>query len=425
MGIHNLNKFLKKEVPGVFRSVPISTFENTRIVIDSNLLFFKYFSKSYSEVIRKYLKDDDVINYSSSDFFTKNNKEMYNKVITEVIVCINNFCNLFVNRYHILPVFVLDGKCIEEKKDFAHIRRKKVSDSSKERIESHKEKLRADLDETRGMSEANAKTRAIEGDSESQDDESSVTSDNIDIKSEKEEPKTKTPKHISVGNLKRKIQNHAPINKIFDDFLIMKKYIRNVLKLPFLVAPNEGEKFCSYLVKTGMCSAVYTTDTDCIAFGAPLIITNIDFYRNIFEVSQTSVIYSKLNISHSQFIDFCIMLGCDFNTKLKGYGFNKLWAIIEKNNLLENTSKTLIEHLKETLTDISWDDVKEERCREIFSNFEDCEKGLEKNKNKLTKRFKLKENDGKLDENIRNIMLKKQLQFNWSFDDYKNIEFYE
>lgn len=385
MGIHNLNKFLKQEFPNTFRKVPITSFKNTRVAIDTNLILYKYFAKAYSNVIASHLNDiDDINNYFSAEqaghssddeenFYLKNNLFIYKKVLSEVCSKVNNLIEFFL-KYDILPIFVLDGVSVLEKNEYAHVRRTKAVNSTKDKMFCFR--------------------------------------DNIAITSN-------TPQKINIENFKKKAQNCPPVNKIkgFNDFNILKRYIKNVLKIPFLIAPNESEKYCSYLSRIKFVSAVYTTDTDCFAFGASLIITEIDFIKKIFHVSQPSVILNKLNITQETFVDFCIMLGCDFNEKVEGIGYNGLWHYIEKNNLLKMPN--LIENLEKYYKDKDFKGIEKERCRYIFLNFDECKKSFEKHSLTYSKRYKMK------DFCLKDFLLERKKDFVWDSDDYHDVKFYE
>lgn len=391
MGIHNLNKFLKKEAPNVYRKVDINIFEGTRIAIDCNLILYKYFSKAYATVIETEIKTtDDVKNYHGNldegleCFFMKNEKENYKKVIGDVCSKVNYLISFFLKK-SILPVFVLDGKCIHEKTEFARVRRTEASAA-----------IQTKMNECRDKVVSTTNTTA---------DENPVT--------------TMVKENLNIDAFKKKAQNCPPVNKLKGghDFEIMKKYIKNILKIPFLVAPNESEKYCSFLTRKRFAAAVYTTDTDCFAFGATLIINEIDFAKNEFLVCQPTVFLERMKMSHENFVDFCILLGCDFNSKVKGLGFTTIWNILHKKNFL--LKNNLIENIERYYKDKDFQDIRKDRCREIFLKFDECEEVFPKHLLKYCKRYKMKK-----DFVLGDFLLTKKKDFEWDVDKFSDVVFY-
>lgn len=360
MGIGKLNEFLKKEVPNSFRRIDVNIFKNTRIAIDFNIISYKFFSKAYSTLIFNELQTKEEY---QTDFFIRNDYENYKKVLTDVCNKFINFIDFFV-KHDILPIFVIDGVCIKEKEDYAHIRRGNVSKNIKEKM---------------------------------------VKEENFEI-------------------FKKKAVSFPPVNRMkdFNDFSVMKVFIKNVLKIPFIMAPNEAEKMCSWLCRTKFTSAVFSTDTDCLAFGAPLMITEIDYVNKKFLITQLPVVLKGLNITQSQFVDLCILLGCDFNNKVMNLGYSKIWHKIIFHNLLDNEDKILIDEIEKVFDNKDFNCIKKERCREIFSNFDDCEKHFEKINYKIFKRYKIKENFF-----FKEIFLKKKKEYNIEKENYRNVEVYE
>lgn len=398
MGIHNLNKFLKKEAPNVYRKIDINIFKGTRIAIDCNLILYKYFSKAYATVIETEVKTaDDVKNYHGNldkgleCFFMRNEKENYKKVVGDVCNKVNYLISFFLKK-SILPVFVLDGKCIHEKTEFARIRRTEAAAVIQGK-----------------MNECMEKVVLASGTEITQ-----LPSSDVIIRIEEDEET-----EINIDAFKKKAQNCPPVNRLkgVNDFEIMKKYIKNILKIPFIVAPNESEKYCSFLTRKRFAAAVYTTDTDCFAFGATLIINEIDFAKNEFLVCQPTVFLEKMKMSHENFVDFCILLGCDFNSKVKGLGFTTIWNLLHKKNFL--TKSNLIENVERYYKDKDFQDIRKDRCREIFLKFDECEEVFPKHMKKYSKKYKMKK-----DFMLGDFLMTKKRDFEWDVDNFSDVVLY-
>jgi len=86
----------------------------------------------------------------------------------------------------------------------------------------------------------------------------------------------------------------------------------NLMGIPYINAPEEADSQCAYLAQTGLVDGVLTEDMDILTFGSPLIVRNLSsLKKNINQISLSKIL-DKLNFSHEQFIDFCLLLGCDY-----------------------------------------------------------------------------------------------------------------
>lgn len=101
-----------------------------------------------------------------------------------------------------------------------------------------------------------------------------------------------------------------------------KKLLR-LMGIPVVEAPSEAEATCAALCRDGKVYASATEDADCLTFGTKILIRNLMAAeaqkRQILEV-HLSVALEQLNVTMDQFIDFCILSGCDYCDTLKGIG---------------------------------------------------------------------------------------------------------
>ena len=100
------------------------------------------------------------------------------------------------------------------------------------------------------------------------------------------------------------------------------KYISKLIGLPTITARTEAERLAAALGARRMVACVWSSDTDTYALGAPFVTKSIVPDQNglIIEGVFTLEILKKLNMTHMQFRDFCIMCGTDFGKRIKGVG---------------------------------------------------------------------------------------------------------
>ncbi|PIA40763.1 hypothetical protein AQUCO_02400079v1 [Aquilegia coerulea] len=116
-----------------------------------------------------------------------------------------------------------------------------------------------------------------------------------------------------------------------------KKLLR-LMGVPVIEAPSEAEAECAALCKSGKVYAVASEDMDSLTFGAP------KFLRHLMDPSSRKIpILEELNLSMDQFIDLCILCGCDYCDSIRGIGGQTALKLIRQHgsieNILENINK--------------------------------------------------------------------------------------
>merc|ERR1712070_420382 len=122
------------------------------------------------------------------------------------------------------------------------------------------------------------------------------------------------------------------------------KKLLTLMGIPVVEAPSEAEATCAALCRDGKVYASATEDADCLTFGTTTLIRNLmaaeSQKKQILEVNLARVL-EQLNITMDQFIDFCILCGCNYCDTIKGVGpKTAIQLIIQHGSLekvLENT----------------------------------------------------------------------------------------
>jgi len=114
------------------------------------------------------------------------------------------------------------------------------------------------------------------------------------------------------------------------------KQLLRLLGIPVINAPEEADSQCAWLAKKGLVYGVSTEDMDILTFGSPRIIRNLSSRKKSSIEIELSTILDKLDITYLQFVDLCILLGCDYCSTLSGIGMKKAFGIIKKYGTIEN-----------------------------------------------------------------------------------------
>ncbi|KAL8444020.1 hypothetical protein Emed_006433 [Eimeria media] len=142
-----------------------------------------------------------------------------------------------------------------------------------------------------------------------------------------------------------------------------------LLGLPVVIAPGEAEAQCAELAKSGKAWAAATEDADALTFGTPILIRNLTFSDSSTSSSKTSAagpgsgsgssasspgskshpvlsihlgkVLEELKLTMDQFIDFCILCGCDYCGTIRGVGAKTAYSLIKQHGCIEEVLQNL------------------------------------------------------------------------------------
>jgi flap endonuclease-1 len=88
------------------------------------------------------------------------------------------------------------------------------------------------------------------------------------------------------------------------------------------------------MVKNKLVEGVIGEDIDTLVFGGETLVKNFNRSDLATEI-KLSALLSSLELSYDQFVDFCILCGCDYSPKIAGIGPVKALAMIKKQGSIE------------------------------------------------------------------------------------------
>ena len=125
------------------------------------------------------------------------------------------------------------------------------------------------------------------------------------------------------------------------------KYAIELMGLPWVQAPSDGEAQASHMAAKGEVYAAGSQDFDTLLFGSPLLIRNLTIsgrrklpgkrhYVNVnIEKIELREMLENLEITREQLVDMAILMGTDFNEGIKGIGPKKSLKMIREHGDLE------------------------------------------------------------------------------------------
>ena len=188
-------------------------------------------------------------------------------------------------EYGIIPIFVFDGKPPDAKKETLQKRKE-----TREKLQQKVEKLKVNVSEF----------------IEDSDDE--VTIDTVAIYEEI----TRLEKNILIITKQHYL-----------DVKILLEYIG----IPYYNSYGEAEESCAFLQKKGVVDYILTEDTDSLTFGGSNVIFTS---KNNYTLYNLNFILGKLEMEMDEFIDLCILCGCDYTCTIPKIGAVNAFNIIKK-----------------------------------------------------------------------------------------------
>ncbi|PMD42745.1 flap endonuclease-like protein 1 [Hyaloscypha variabilis F] len=111
-----------------------------------------------------------------------------------------------------------------------------------------------------------------------------------------------------------------------------------LMGVPYIIAPTEAEAQCAVLAKAGKVYAAASEDMDTLCFDSPVLLRHLTFSEQRKEPIQeifTEKVLTGLNMDRKQFVDLCILLGCDYLDPIPKVGPHTALKLIREYGTLE------------------------------------------------------------------------------------------
>lgn len=126
----------------------------------------------------------------------------------------------------------------------------------------------------------------------------------------------------------------------------VKKLLR-MMGVPVVEAPEEAEAQCADMCQRGLVYATASEDMDVLAFGSPIMVRHFtmpESAKKPVEEIRLDLVLSTLGFTMPQFIDLCILAGCDYTPTIRGIAIKRAYELIAEHKSL----KTVLENLDTT-----------------------------------------------------------------------------
>ena len=285
MGIKNLKSIVERVSPHARESHNVGYFKNSSFAIDSSIFLYRFlYSKGH-------LDQPHIVGF-------------LNKVI-------------YFLKNGITPLFVWDGIPPQEKDDVLSKRWE-----NKKRIE---EKISVLNDKIQQLTED--VTTVKDDDEEGKDLPFLPEQDELDL---------------FIKNQELLNTYQTEVKKLSKQLIYVKKHhkedvkeLLDIIGIPHIAAKGEAEALCSQLAKEAKVNFVLSEDTDTLVHGSPNLIQN-GTNNDEFILTHSDILMKGLKLTFPQFMDFCILCGCDYTCTIPklgpvtAYNFITQWGSIEE-----------------------------------------------------------------------------------------------
>ncbi|KAL3466808.1 flap endonuclease 1 [Aspergillus heterothallicus] len=130
------------------------------------------------------------------------------------------------------------------------------------------------------------------------------------------------------------------------------KKLLKFMGIPYIDAPTEAEAQCAVLARAGKVYAAASEDMDTLCFDSPILLRHLTFSEQRKEPIQEIHLDKALEgmgMDRSQFIDLCILLGCDYLEPIPKVGPNTALKLIREHGTLEKVVESIEKDPKQKL----------------------------------------------------------------------------
>ncbi|ROW09887.1 hypothetical protein VPNG_06277 [Cytospora leucostoma] len=117
-----------------------------------------------------------------------------------------------------------------------------------------------------------------------------------------------------------------------------------LMGIPYLVAPTEAEAQCAVLARAGKVYAAASEDMDTLCFNTPILLRHLTFSEQRKEPIQEihlDKVLEGLDMDRKQFVDLCILLGCDYLDPIPKIGPHTALKLIREHGSLEKVVESI------------------------------------------------------------------------------------
>lgn len=278
MGIKNLSKLLQKHCSQYIKRTTLNDYKGKTIGIDASIFFYKFIYVSNK--------------YNKPNFYL----QLFYQQIMGML------------QRDIVPIYIFDGEAPVAKQD-EHVKRKESKVSRRDKINEQKEYIEQMKKTVKNMPKDDKyKELLLE-----------IRNKEYKVKSQEDGIVYVTEKHKK--NLKA---------------------LLTILSIPYVQGYGETDPLSTQLCKDGLVDFIMSEDMDYMPLGCPDLIRTerqpkgSDVFEKVYLEYKYTDMLQGLGLSSLQFIDMCILCGCDYVDQLYKIGPMTAYKLIKQHQSIED-----------------------------------------------------------------------------------------
>ncbi|KAF8318504.1 PIN domain-like protein [Clavulina sp. PMI_390] len=154
-----------------------------------------------------------------------------------------------------------------------------------------------------------------------------------------------------------------------------------LMGIPCIIAPSEAEAQCAELARGGKVYAAGSEDMDTLTFNAPILLRHLTFSEAkkmpISEIHLGKAL-EGLDMTMDQFIELCILLGCDYLEPIKGVGPKSALKLMKEYGNLGAVVDHLRSKMQQKAVEMERKEKKKKKAAKTVLDSEDEDDGGER-----------------------------------------------
>ncbi len=283
----------------------------------------------------------------------------------------------------ILPFIIFDGRPPKEKSEVLISRKEK-----REYLVTKKEIISKLIDKIEGMSEEEVK-RELEDLQKDKGENMKLEEEDIKELMSKNTDELKDEYEKTIKRIVYVKSEHIESTKRLCEYM----------GVPYIVSKGEAESLLAHLCKEEIIDGCISEDTDILANGGKIFLRNVSAEKNAVDEYCLEGILTGLEMTYEEFMDMCILCGCDYTSKIGGMGPMNAYKMIKKHGNIESTLEELKKNPKFVIP--SEENFNYVKARDLFIN-----SSRHDNREEIIEKIKLKTPNM---EEFKNIVLTTKL----------------
>jgi flap endonuclease-1 len=177
----------------------------------------------------------------------------------------------------------------------------------------------------------------------------------------------------------------------------------DLMGIPYVNAPEEADSQCAWLAEQNLVDAVLTEDMDILTFGSPKIVRNLTSQKKKPLEINLNKIKDKFGWTQNNFIEICVLFGCDYSDHITDISFLKLFHEYQKNKNIHKVLNKLNRKIDVNNTIMYFKNPMIDRD---ITNLTICNSNLEKLENLLVSKYGLIKYKIKKKLNVLKVFIK-------------------